>query len=408
MTTTLDSQARLEQPTSLFSWACKTAFGQAIARIAGNRKVYQVLGVVMLLSYVALLTIGTWVRPGYNWDMTAYVATVLENRIEDPVARHAETWRIIEQGASPTDLKQLRYASEYAQHQWENPNDFATMLSFYRIKAGYIELARLIEPVVGLDKALILLSIIPAALFGLFCLWWLQRTDVLEGAIILTPVLALVDYLHMFSVVSPDMLGTLLTLLAVYALTRQRDGVACAFFLAAILLRPDSIILLFAFVIAAVLFGWKKTPFIITFVVGVAIAVTLQKWGGYIGWWRHLHFSLNDQVGTLVNFDPAFSISAMAAAYAKGAALALANNRWPAALLLMVVIWRLLYRAGRFKQPRINAILFALAISVAGKFASFPLAEDRIYFAPIACMALLLIIALKPRFDLGYGGARPA
>lgn len=406
MTVATDREPHSQQRNSLFAWVSQTPLGKSVVQLAASRRFYQSLGVVMLLGYIAILTVGTWMRPGYNWDMTAYVSTVLENRIEDPVARHAETWRIIEQGASADDLQKLRFASEYSRHQWENPDDFATMLNFYRMKVGYIELARLVEPIFGLDKGLILLSIVPSVMFGFFCLWWLNREDVLEGAIILTPALALVDYLHMFTVVSPDMLGTVLTGLAVFSMTRNKDGVACALLLSAIMLRPDSIVLLFAFVIAALLFGWNKTLYLLTFLVGVVIVLTLQKSGGYVGWWRHLYFSLIEQVGTLVNFDPPFSFAVMSKAYANGAAVALATNRWPAALLLMVIIWGLIYRAGRLKQPRINAIIFALAISVAGKFASFPLPEDRLYFPAIACMALLLVIALKPRFDLGYGGAK--
>jgi hypothetical protein len=43
--------------------------------------------------------------------------------------------------------------------------------------------------------------------------------------------------------------------------------------------------------------------------------------------------------------------------------------------------------------------MFALTIGLLGKFASFPLPDDRFYFVFTAGMAMLLVVMWKPRFD---------
>ncbi|MDP3895863.1 MAG: hypothetical protein Q8Q62_04235, partial [Mesorhizobium sp.] len=68
-------------------------------------------------------------------------------------------------------------------------------------------------------------------------------------------------------------------------------------------------------------------------------------------------------------------------------------------LVLMTAGWALLNRFGRVGAGRANALIFAMAIGTLGKFASFPLPDDRFYFAFISAMAMLLMAAWKPRFD---------
>jgi hypothetical protein len=58
----------------------------------------------------------------------------------------------------------------------------------------------------------------------------------------------------------------------------------------------------------------------------------------------------------------------------------------------------LLNKYGRIAAGRANALAFACAIGTLGKFASFPLPDDRFYFVFIAGMAIVLIAAWKPSF----------
>lgn len=300
----------------------------AVMNRVSTPKLYERLGVSLMVAVVLLLSVATWLRPGYNWDMLAYVASALENRIDDPVQLHAETWKEIEKGATEHDLYLLREDSPYNLHQWENPQDFATQLPFYRVKAAYVAAMQMLEPVTGLGKAAILLSILPSLAFAGLCLYWLKREDALQGALVLVPVLGLADYLHMTTLATPDMIVTLILTAATYLLMRKRDVAACLLLLASVSFRPDSLIQIFAFLITAFLFGWRKMPFVITFLAAFLACIGLSKLGGHPGWWVHFYFSTVEIQNTLTGFDPAFSLTAMAHGYASGIIKTLSNENW--------------------------------------------------------------------------------
>ena len=175
------------------AWALRSPVGETMVRAAGRRSLLdRATAALMVLTILAIAAYGT-LKPDYNWDMVAYVASALENGIDDPQALHDETWRLIDQGASEADQFKLKQSNPYNLHQWENPADFKSQLSMYRVKVAYITLLRMLEPVTGLVTASILLAVVPSVLFGALCLWWLGRESALQGAVVLMPVLLLAD-----------------------------------------------------------------------------------------------------------------------------------------------------------------------------------------------------------------------
>lgn len=389
------------QQGTLLGWALQTGVGETVVRTASRRSLLdRMAALFMALTVAAIAAYGT-LKPDYNWDMVAYIATALENRIADPVALHAETWAEIDAGASEDEQFKLKQSNPYNLHQWENPADFQSQLSMYRVKVGYVALLRLLEPATGLINASLLLSILPAVGFGLLCLWWLQREDALQGAFILVPVLLIADYSRMTSAVTPDMVLALVSIAALYSLLRGRDMVAGLLLFSSVFIRPDNIILIFALLIAAMLFGWKKLPMLVTFVASLAACMLISKFGDHPGWWAHFYFSCVQIQNSMTGFHPDFSLIAFAKGYARGLIVSLQNNDWPALLALLVAAWALLNKYGRMGSGRENALAFALAIGALGKFASFPLPDDRFYFVFIAGLAVVLIAAWKPRFEAG-------
>ena len=386
-------------------WAMRTSAAKSLGRAASNRTLLDQLSAVFVVAVVVLISAYTWVRPDYNWDMVAYIATALESQTSDPVELHAETWKEIKKGASEANLYHLQYSNPYNRHQWENPVDFQSQLSMYRVKVAYISLMKALAPVTGLDKAAILLSILPSIAFGALCLVWLKRENAMQGALILMPILVMADYLHMTTAVTPDMLSALMLLCAIYLLTRRRDLAACLLLFVSVFFRPDSLILILALLIAAVVFGWRKLPLLVTFVAAFAACVAISKYGGHPGWWAHFYFSCVQIQKSMANFRPDFSLLDFARGYVRGMMIALLDNHWPALMVLLAAAWALLYRAGKTGGGRENALMFALMIGTLGKFASFPLPDDRFYFVFMAGMAILLVAMWKPRFDEGLSTA---
>lgn len=353
--------------------------------------------------FMALVIIGTaayaFVRPDYNWDMVAYVATALEDRVEDPVELHAQTWAEIAPGAREAQLYHLQAGNPYNLHQYENPVDFQSQLSMYRVKIAYIALIRLLEPLGGLAMASLLLSVIPAIGIGLLSLYWLGRTQAMQASVVVAPLLVMADFSHMTTAVSPDMLLSLISLGAVLLLLQGRELPAYALLFASVLVRPDNIVLIFALLITAVLFRWRFLPLLATFIASLAACIYIQDAGGHPGWWAHFYFSCVRIQHTMIGFAPDFALIDFLKGYARGVVVSLMDNDWPGMLLLLMAGWALLARAGKM-TARSNAIVFALSIGLLGKFVSFPLPDDRFYFVFIAGLVLVLAGQWRPDFSL--------
>lgn len=385
---------------SVVGWALRTSLAETLVKGLATRTVVDRLAVFFMALVIAGVAAYSWLRPAYNWDMVAYVATALENRIDDPAALHERTWAEIEPGAREAQLYHLQFSNPYNLHQWENPADFQSQLSMYRVKVLYVAMLRWLEPVVGLATASILLSVLPSVVFGALCLWWLVREGAEQGLLLLVPFLATADFITMTTMVTPDMLLAAMSLGAVLLLLRGRDGLAGLLLFASVFVRPDNIILIFALLIAAVLFGWRLLPMLATFVVSFAACLLISKLGDHPGWWAHFYFSCVQIQNSMTGFAPDFSPVDFTKGYVRGVAVALTENDWPGLFLVLIVGWAMLARAGRIAAGRTNALVFALAIGTLGKFASFPLPDDRFYFTFVAAMGVILIAAWKPRVDL--------
>ncbi|MFN3549412.1 MAG: hypothetical protein ACK4U0_18150 [Mesorhizobium sp.] len=397
--------ALLETQDNVVGWALRTSLAEALVAAVTKRTVLDRLAVLFMALVIAGVAAYSWLRPAYNWDMVAYVATALENRIDDPVQLHDRTWAEIEPGAREAQLYHLKFSNPYNLHQWKNPEDFQSQLSMYRVKVLYVGMLRWLEPVTGLATASILLSIVPSIAFGALCLWWFVREGAQQGLLLLVPFLAIADFITMTTMVTPDMLLAVMSLGAVLLLFRGRDALAGALLFASIFVRPDNIILIFALLIAAVLFGWRLLPMLATFVASFAACLLISNLGDHPGWWAHFYFSCVQIQNSMAGFSPDFSLVDFAKGYMRGVMVALTANDWPALLLVLLVGWAMLACTRRIAAGRINALVFALAIGTLGKFASFPLPDDRFYFTFIAAMGLLLIAAWKPRIDLTTRGA---
>lgn len=388
------------QQDTLANWALRTGPARSLIRGAGNKTLLDRLSAAFFALVCLAIAAYALVRPDYNWDMVAYIATALEDRHADPADLHAETWKRITEGASEDQLYHLQYSNPYNRHQWENPADFQSQLSMYRVKIVYTAMLRAVEPFTGLAMASILLSVVPALAFGALSLYWLGREKALQAAVVLAPILLIADYGHMTTAVVPDMLVSVVSLLALYLLARGRDVAACVTLVGSVFIRPDNIILVFALLLTAVAFGWRVLPFLAAFVASLAGSMVVAKLGGHPGWWAHFYFSCVEIQNSMTNFHPDFSLAAFIRGYVRGAVIAIMDNDWPAILVLLLAAWALLNRAGRTGSPRANALVFALALGTAGKFASFPLPDDRFYFVFIGGMAVVLATMWQPRFDV--------
>jgi hypothetical protein len=392
--------AMTESGRSPVEWALRAGAVASIVRALTGRPFLDRLAAIAFIGMFLLIAAYTVVRPDYNWDMVAYVATALEPEAPDAATLHAETWREVEAAKPPAGrLYEIQQGNPYNLHQWQNPEDFQSQLSMYRVKMGYVWLLRALQPITGLINAAVLLNVLPLLVIGFVAFRWLREADAMQAALMLGPALILADLFHMATALTPDMLLAAVSLVAIYMLARGRDLAAGILLFASVLIRPDNVVFVFALLLTAILFGWRLMPMLVTFVASMVACVLVQKVNGHPGWWAHFYFSCVEIQNSMAGFRPDFSLAAFIQGYVRGVVVSIADNDWPAILVLLVCGWALLNKAGRIPAGRGNALLFAMVIGTLGKFASFPLPDDRLYFVTIGGMVMLMAVYWRPRFD---------
>lgn len=354
-------------------------------------KFAKIAGVLAILAAMATAVIYSLIKPDNNWDMIPYIAAALDNRYPDPVALHQETWRQVMAVTNEYELNELKYGDHYRKAQWESAENFASQLPMYHVKAGYVQLLRLIEPYTGLVLGGHLISLIAAILSGVIILALLAYYNALQAGLLVAPALLLAGYGPMTSAVFPDIFLAALSFAAIAALLRERDWLAAILLMLAFTIRPDNIIMTFALLIAAVIFGWRKLPLFIAFVVSIIAGLYISKTAGHIGWWAHLYFTCIEIQSSLTGFKPDFSLILLIKAYIRGIILALYLESWPSILLVCLVGWATMVTTGvKTTISRLNGIAFAMVIGILGKFVYFPMPYDRFFFNMIVILVLVL------------------
>ncbi|KAA9369205.1 hypothetical protein [Ochrobactrum quorumnocens] len=354
----------------------------------------KVAGALAVLVAIAVTVIYSISKPDNNWDMIPYIATAIEDRYPDAVALHDETWRLVAAATSQNEINALKYAGDYRRAQWESPDNFQSQLIMYRVKVGYVQMLRLIEPYTGLVLGGHLISLAAAIASGLIILAILAYYNALQAGLLVGPALLLAGFGPMTSAVFPDIVLAAFSFAAIFALLKERDWLASILLVLSFTIRPDNIIMIFALLIAAVLFGWRKLPLLAAFVASVIIGLVISSHTGHTGWWAHLYFTCIEMQHSMAGFKPDFSLALLVKAYVRGIILALYLESWPSILLVSLVAWAAMARAGiNTTIPRLNGIIFAMFIGMLGKFVYFPMPYDRFFFNMLITMVLMLSLA---------------
>lgn len=354
----------------------------------------KVAGALTVLAAIAVTVIYSVSKPDNNWDMIPYIATAMEDRYPDAGALHDETWRQVAAATSQNEINALKFGGDYRRAQWESPENFKSQLIMYRVKIGYVELLRLIEPYTGLIRGGHLISLAAAIASGLIILAVLAYYNALQAGLLVGPALLLAGFGPMTSAIFPDIVLAAFSFAAIFAVLKERDWLASVLLVLSFTIRPDNIIMIFALLIAAVLFGWRKLPLLAAFVASVIIGLVISSHTGHTGWWAHLYFTCIEMQHSMAGFKPDFSLALLVKAYIRGAILALYLESWPSILLVSLAAWAAMAKAGiKTAIPRLNGIVFAMFIGMLGKFVYFPMPYDRFFFNMIITMVLMLSLA---------------
>ena len=356
---------------------------------------------IALFGFVVLATtLFAAVKPDLNWDMAPYIAVSLEDRVSDPVELHRQAWEGIKERATPAEWYHLTESNPYNADQWRSPHDFFSQLTMYRVKIGYMEAIRVLDHIVDPVTATVIISSFSAFAVGMLMIYWMVRHDFMEGAFLMTPIMMLAGYFDIGLMATPDLFMAVFGIAAVYLIVKDKPWISVPFLFAMYLVRPDGIVFIFALLLAALAFGYARLPMLLAFALALFAYGPITHFANHPGWWPHYYFSNVALQNDMTGFDPAFSVVEYLHGIVRGIKVSLTFNNWPMVMVALIAGWALLALNGRSPGRRGTMMLVAIVLCLGGKFVSFPLPDDRVYFMFIVAFAAVLLEGWKPRFSL--------
>ncbi len=362
-------------------------------------------GLILFAGFLAAIFVFNIVRPEFNWDMAAYIASSLKLSGLSAADLHAQTWSLMQANAPAEQFQKLTAGNDYNTHTYRHPEAFASMLPLYDVKLAYVLALHWLGRLIGPVEAAVWLSAATSLSFGLTCLWWMRRAEILQAAPIVACIMVLCGYFYMGNIATPDLMVATFFMLGCERFLRGKDIQAVVLVYGAFLVRPENILFLFTLLLTAILFRMRLLPTLIGFLAAVAAYVGITSGTDHPGWWAHFYFSCIEIQNTLVGFSPQFSPALYVQGVARGIFVSLRDNNWILIFALVLLGWWLLVRNGRTTPLRATALLTALVLTIIGKFVVFPLPDDRTYMMLIVAMALVLLETWKPNFSISKAPA---
>jgi hypothetical protein len=362
------------------------------------------LGAAVLLFFTATVTAAAILFPLVQWDMIAYVATILEKTVSDPQLLHEQVYRTVQGAVSHGEFLVLTEDRPYRAVQYSDPAAFYSMLGFYRVKWLYIEaisaMAQFLPPV----SAIRAVSAISAAGVGLTVLAWLAWAGRLSWAPLAMAVLMVTGYGYVARLATPDIFASLLFFIGVLAYLRRFEPLVAIGLFCSFLARPDHLAFLGIFMVMTAYMRPFSFGAVVAFFAGAIAYVPLTAGADHPGWWVQLWFTDIEYVPTIEGFHPPFSILVYCEAVLRSIVRSLVEETWLGMLIIALFGWLAMIWADIRVGQREKVVLVTVLLSIAAKFVIVPLHETRFHFAYVVAFALALIGSLPVR----AGDGRPA
>ena len=381
---------------SMASWFLRL-FDEKLRGWLSNTK-FEKLGFIFFCIFLAGLFAINVIKPEFNWDMAAYLASSLQDSSLSNQALHSQVWGMMKAHAGDAQYYKLTAGNAYNLFNFQNPDAFISMLPMYDVKVGYVGLLKYVGQLVGPVNAAHWISVLSSLVVGLICLTWMKQQRFLQAAPMVAAVMLLSGYFYMGRIVTPDLLVTMFFLLGSYFFLRGKDWLAVVLFYGAFLVRPDTILFMFALFLATLVFNKRIVPALIGFLAAVASYLWITTGSNHPGWWAHFYFSCVEIQNTMIGFHPDFSLLTYFKGVARGVMVSFKDNNWPMLVGLMLMGWALMQKNGIATNLRSNILILAILLCIAGKFVVFPLPDDRTFMPFLLVFAMILFETWKPQF----------
>ena len=308
------SESGVGRPANLADWIEDRVL-PSVASLLTRQRLNAIAFVGFTLLMLGLFA-GSFVKPWYNWDMSAYFAATMRHL--DPSLSneelHQRSWSLIEDFTPEREFTKLTQSGEYRQHMYADPDDFISMLPMYEVKKLYLTVGRWLTPIVGLKQAFYLQSSLALIGVGLVLLYWMSRGGFLQSAPLVAGALLSVNFFKLGLYVTPDLPAAVFLIWGCERILAKRPWFGITLILISMGYRPDMILFLFAILLSSLVYRHLLVPAAAGFAASVVLYLFLTHGVQHPGWWTHFYFSCVEIQNTLIGFHPDFSL----VAYLKG------------------------------------------------------------------------------------------
>lgn len=365
-----------------------------------------IIGLATLLAFAIVVAAMAFLRPLFNWDMLAYIAATVRGGLTSAVDLHAYAYSSVREAVPSWAFDAMTAENAYRVHQFADPEAFVSMLGMYEMKWLYIALLKWFSPFLGPFHAAYFINCIALGILVVALGAWLKSTRLLGYAPLVVMLLFALDFGRFAGSQQPDALANALVIAALLAYDRQRNFLGSALMLLAVLTRPDQIATAGVLMACAWYLRDRAMPvFVGTFVAGLGAWFLIGQTTHGVGWWSHFWFSTYKIQDTMVGFHPDFSPVVYILSLGLNIYRSLFETTWLAAYGVALAVAGYLYFNVRIEQSRREVLLLAALLSVPAKFAVFPLADARIYFAQLAVFFLLALATQTETLRSQHGAA---
>ena len=342
------------------------------------------LGEIFFGLVMALLIALSLLLPISNWDVLPYTALVQGRG-------HDAAYATVRESVSAAKWAELTEESPYRRIQYSDPAAFEAQLGMYRIKPGYVAVARAFGAVLPPLTALHAVNALALLLIAAVSFLWMRRRAFSEAALLIVPAWMAMRLLELSLMVTPDLLCAATALAGVALLRFNRWVPAALAFALATAIRPDFITFPAAFLLVALLLRTDaKAAFVALLLSAIAYA-SISLSGSYPGWWAHFARTMFE---TELTAPPPFSLRLYLAGLLSGVTTML-TQAWPWITFICIILWA--------RKSRLDSVFLALILSLAIRVLAFPLAEERLYLPTVMILVMLTAELLSGTHRLDHG-----
>lgn len=356
------------------------------------------------LFYLCLLlgvSILSFKKPSYNWDMLAYTAVILQYDAQTKDV-HQLVYQLASRQLPAETYDLLAGASNSERKNWkENAATFHQKLPFYVIKPLYTIIAYgFYRSGIPIFKATMMPSVIAYIMTGILLLMWLSKyLRSVPATVICSMIMLLPPVLEAAKLSTPDFLAGMLLFYGVYFLVEKASVTWFFIFgILAVLSRIDFILPLLILLLALTFLAKELSVGKLIAFMSIAVVIYLLIASNASGYgWSILYFpSFLRTLNARHEVQSAFAMHDYWELLKAQVMTALYHSHfvW---LLLIAMLTLLQYRLYELKSNMAFLIIISLLIAIAVRFLLQPVIADRFYIGYYLLFITLFVVQLTKR-----------